>query len=89
MAIVSKADRENNHTLYDIPEEVLAQYKIPTDKLAQMFPKKDERRREEAVAIVAAGSGDSEVQAYSEGQDVCYAWQCDGSGNCAYVWWYC
>lgn len=88
MAIVSKPDRENKHTLYDIPEEVLEKYRIPTAKLAQMFPEKEERSREEAMAIVAAGSGDEEVQAYT-GQDVCYAWQCDASGKCAYVWWYC
>ena len=88
MAIVSKPDKENKHTLYDIPEEVLGQYRIPTDKLAQMFPEKADRDRDEAIAIVAAGSEDSEVAAYS-GQDVCYAWECDANGNCVYVWWYC
>ncbi|MDT5124282.1 MAG: hypothetical protein QOC96_3764 [Acidobacteriota bacterium] len=88
MAIVSKPDRENKHTLYDVPDEVLAQYSIPADKLTQMFPKKEGHDRTEAVAIVAAGSGDSEVEGYS-GQDICYAWECDGYGNCVYVWWYC
>ena len=90
MAIVSKPDKENKHTLYDVPEEVLAQYSIPADKLAQMFPKKEEHSREEAIAVATAAKsgGDSEVQAYS-GQDICYAWECDAYGNCVYVWWYC
>jgi hypothetical protein len=89
MAIVSRPDRENKHTLYDIPEGLLEQYRIPTDKLAEMFPDKEEHHRDEAVAIVAAGADDGgDVQAYS-GQDICYAWQCDASGKCAYVWWYC
>jgi hypothetical protein len=88
MAIVSRPNSENNHILYDIPEELLEAYRVPADKLAQMFPVKEDREREEAVAIVTAGSDDSDVQAYS-GQDVCYAWQCDASGKCAYVWWYC
>jgi hypothetical protein len=88
VSIVSKPDRENNHILYDIPEDVLESYRVPTGKLAQMFPEKEGRSRDEAVAIVAAGAGGDEVQAYS-GQDVCYAWQCDANGRCAYVWWYC
>jgi hypothetical protein len=89
MPIVSRPDQENKHTLYDIPEELLEQHRIPTDKLVEMFPDKEEHSRDEAVAIVAAGSNtDGDVQAYS-GQDICYAWQCDASGKCAYVWWYC
>ena len=61
MAIVSKPDRENKHTLYVVPDEVLAQYSIPADKLAQMFPKKEEHSREEAIAVAtAAKSGGDE-----------------------------
>src|SRR5690349_11285056 len=64
MAIVSRPDSENNHILYDIPEELLEAHRVPADKLAQMFPVKEDRDRAEAVAIVAAGSDDSDVQAY-------------------------
>ena len=53
-----------------------------------MFPKKDDRTREDATAVAKAGSTGGDVQAYSN-QDICYAWECDGYGNCVYVWWYC
>ena len=88
MAIVSKPDQDNNVTLYDIPDAELEKYRIPTEKLAAMFPQKEDRSRSEAVAIAAAGSQEGDVQAYS-GQDICYAWECDARGKCVYVWWYC
>jgi hypothetical protein len=88
MAIVSKPDKENNVSLYDVPDGELEKYKIPNDKLAEMFPKKENRSKDDAQAVAKAGSQGGDVQAYSN-QDVCYAWECDGYGNCVYVWWYC
>jgi len=88
MAIVSKTDNTNNVTLYDVPEDALEQYRIPADKLAQMFPSKENRGREDAVAIASAESQGGDVQAYSS-HDICYAWECDAHGHCVYVWWYC
>jgi hypothetical protein len=88
MAIVSKIDKENNVTLYEVPEDALEQYRIPTERLAQMFPAKEMPSREDAHAIAAAGSQGGDVQAYS-GHDICYAYQCDAHGHCTYVWWYC
>ena len=88
MAIVSRPDRQNNVILYDIPEAELEKYRISMEKLANMFPIKENRSREDAVAVVSAGSQNADVEAYS-GQDICYAWECDANGKCVYVWWYC
>lgn len=88
MAIVSRPGEDNNVTLYDIPETELEKYRISADKLARMFPVKENPTRDDAVAIASAGASGGDVEAYS-GQDVCYAWQCDANGNCQYVWWYC
>jgi hypothetical protein len=88
MALVSRTDRNNRVSLYDIPEAELEKYSIPADKLAAMFPPKENRSRDDAHAIAAGGAQSGDVQAYS-GQDICYAWECDANGNCVYVWWYC
>ena len=87
MAIVSKPDGDRV-TLYDIPDSALEQYKIPSDRLSEMFPQKQDRSRDDAQAVAKAGSQGGDVQAYSN-QDICYAWECDANGNCVYVWWYC
>ncbi|HMF57373.1 MAG TPA: hypothetical protein VK619_13605 [Pyrinomonadaceae bacterium] len=87
MAIVSRPDGDRV-TLYDVPDSALEQYKIPADRLSEMFPQKQDRSRDDAQAVAKAGSQSGDVQAYSN-QDVCYAWECDGNGNCVYVWWYC
>ncbi len=88
MALVSRTDSNNKVVLYDVPESELERYRIPAEKLAQMFPRKESRSREDALAVASAGSQGDEVQAYSN-QDICYAWECDAHGNCVYVWWYC
>ena len=88
MAIVSKPGKENKVTLYDVPDAELEKYKIPAQKLAAMFPKKENRERSDAHAVAAPASGAGEVQGRGS-QDVCYAWECDGEGKCTYVWWYC
>lgn len=87
MAIVSKSDADKV-TLYDIPDSELQKYAIDPQKAAEMFPKKENRSRSDAAAVAKAGSQGGDVQAYSN-QDICYAWECDGYGNCVYVWWYC
>lgn len=87
MAIVSKPDGQNV-TLYDIPDAELAKYAMSAEAAAKMFPKKEDRTRADATAVAKAGSTGGDVQAYSN-QDICYAWECDGYGNCVYVWWYC
>lgn len=88
MAIVSRPDRDNNVILYDIPDADLEKYRIAPEKLATMFPKKENRSKDEAVAVAKAASTGGDVQAYSN-QDICYVWECDANGNCVYVWWYC
>lgn len=87
MAIVSRPDGEKV-TLYDIPDSELEKYAISPEKAGEMFPKKENRSRSDAAAVAKAGSTGGDVQAYSN-QDICYAWECDGYGNCVYVWWYC
>lgn len=87
MAIVSKPEGDKV-TLYDIPDSELQKYAVAPEKAAEMFPKKENRSREDATAVAKAGSQGGDVQAYSN-QDICYAWECDGYGNCVYVWWYC
>ena len=88
MAVVSRPDKENNVTLYDVPDAELEKYKLAPEKAAQMFPKKENKTRADAVAVAKAGTGAGDVHGYSN-QDICYAWECDGYGNCVYVWWYC
>ncbi|HEV2912192.1 MAG TPA: hypothetical protein VGX92_02650 [Pyrinomonadaceae bacterium] len=56
MAIVSKPDKDNNVTLYDVPDAELEKYKIPADKLAEMFPKKENRTRDDAQFVAKAWS---------------------------------
>ena len=87
MAIVSKPDGQNV-TLYNIPDDELAKYAMSAEDAGKMFPKKEGRTRDDAAAVAKAGSAGGDVQAYSN-QDICYAWECDGYGNCVYVWWYC
>ncbi len=86
MAIVSKPDKDNKVTLYDIPDAELNKYKIAPDKAAQMFPKKESKSRKDAVAVSAASSG-GDVQAYS--QDTCCYWECYSDGSCVWVCWPC
>ncbi|HEX8096876.1 MAG TPA: hypothetical protein VF507_02515 [Pyrinomonadaceae bacterium] len=88
MALVSRTDKDNNVALYDVPESELERYRIPPDRLAEMFPPKEGRSRADAMSVASAAAGDGDVQAYSS-QDVCYAWECDTQGKCVYVWWYC
>ena len=87
MAIVSKPGKENSVTLYDVPDAELEKYRIPAEKLAQIFPKKQKRERSDAHGIASAAAG-SEVQGRSD-HEVCYKWECDGSGHCEVVYWYC
>ena len=91
MAIVSKPEKDNKVTLYDIPDAELAKYKLSADKATKMFPKKDKPSRNDAVGVVSPSAMSGDVQAYS--QDLCYGWYCiyDDYGNyyCEYTYYPC
>ncbi len=89
MAIVNKPDKEGRVTLYDIPDAELQRYAIPTDKLAQMFPMKDNPKREDAVSVGTPPSGGADVQAYSADSSICYYYCCNAYGVCGWCWYYC
>src|SRR5437764_11332986 len=74
MAIVSKPESGNKATLYDIPDSDLERYKIPGDKLAQMFPKKENWSRDDAVIRIPVSKG-GEVTAYNAPEQCC-GWVC-------------
>ncbi len=86
MAVVSsRPDQDGRITLYEIPDADLAKYAIPQSRAEQMFPKKDNPTRDDAMAVVQPKSS-GDVQGYSG--SVCYEWWCYG-GYCWYEWWYC
>lgn len=87
MAIVSQSAKEGTITLYDIPDAELRKYLIPTDKAAQMFPKKDKPTRADAAGVASASS-EGDVQAYGSYHSICYYWCCDHHG-CGWCWYYC
>ena len=87
MAIVSKPEGDKV-TLFDIPDDQLAQYKIAPEKAAQMFPETGGTDKEEALGVIKAGGVEGDVQAYAN-MNICYRWRCNGYGHCWYVWWYC
>jgi hypothetical protein len=87
MAIVSKSEGGNKVTLYEIPDSDLNRYQIPEDKLAQMFPQKESRSKDDAVMRSAvATSGD--VTAYNS-PELCCGWVYYGPGDSRWQCWSC
>ena len=87
MAIVSKPESGNKVTLYDIPDSDLERYKIPGDKLAQMFPKKESRGRDDAVIRSSVAKG-GDVSAYNA-PEICCGWVCWTTEGCHWECWEC
>lgn len=86
MAIVSKLKKDGTVDLYDVPDNELEKYTIPQEKLAQMFPKKENPSRETAMAVKEGGSGDGDVQAYNAATCTDYVCEWDAYGNWVCVW---
>jgi len=84
----SEPTQDGQVTLYDIPDDVLQQYKLDPQRAAQMFPEKDSPTRSDAVAAVnmqQSKSGD--VQGYAGW--ICWRYVCYTNGACYYYEWYC
>ena len=91
MAILTSSPGEDNEVkVYDVPDDVLAQYAMTGDKAAQMFPEKSSVRRrhsaiEAAMSPTKLENAESlgEVQAYSRicvcRELLCNPWRC---------WWH-
>lgn len=87
MAIVNKPGKEGTITLYDIPDAELQKYAIPADKAAQMFPKKSNPTKDDALSMTGPSS-ESDVQAYGGHHNICWYYCCDHHG-CGWCWYYC
>lgn len=87
MAIVGKPEGGNKISLYEIPDSDLDRYKIPSEKLAQMFPKKDKPSREDALLRIPVSKG-GEVEGYGGGEQCC-GWVCWTTEGCHWECWDC
>ncbi len=96
MAILTSAPGEGNKVnIYDVPEDVLAQYAITGDKAAAMFPESGKAAGDEIPKSVADMSPTrvdnaeslAEVQAYN-GVCVCRQLLCNPYG-CWWHFYYC
>ena len=91
MAIVSAVDESGAEALYEIPEEVLATYKLTSAPLsdsvkAQLFPDKEKLTKDDAQGVMAtAPSAGGDVEGYAA---ICRYWIRDG--GVIYYWYdYC
>lgn len=87
MAVVASQGRGEGK-LYDIPDNVLAQYELEKQELtddmkSQLFPGIASPGREQAEGVLAPGSMGGDVQAYAH---TCICWIRRGHH---YIWWYC
>jgi hypothetical protein len=82
MAVLSAFSEAGEQSLYDIPDPELSKYKMNTAPMtdevrSRLFPDKDKLTKDDAHGvIVAAPSGDGDVQAYG---GTCLYWFDDGT----------
>ncbi len=96
MAILTSTPGEDNKVnVYDVPDDVLAQYAITPEKAAAMFPESAKPGDDEVPKSDASMSptrvdnaeGLAEVQAYN-GMCVCRKLICNAYG-CSWHYYYC
>jgi hypothetical protein len=87
MAVVA-SQGQGEGKLYDIPDDVLAQYELERQELSddvrsEMFPGAESPGREQAEGVMAPGAMGGDVQAYGHS---CICWV---RRRRVIYWWYC